>query len=65
MYRWSINRLSVLIAYSALQAGLVAYLVGLEGNKPTSEVLARLKEFSPDGILTGVREFQALSFPLP
>ncbi|KAI0752522.1 subtilisin-like protein [Daedaleopsis nitida] len=35
-------------------AGLVAYLVGLEGNKPTSEILARLKEFSPDGILTGV-----------
>ncbi|KAI0760467.1 peptidase 1 [Fomes fomentarius] len=35
-------------------AGLVAYLIGLEGNKPPREVLARLKEFSPDGILTGV-----------
>ncbi|KAI0760470.1 peptidase 1 [Fomes fomentarius] len=35
-------------------AGLVAYLIGLEGDKPPREVLARLKEFSPDGILTGI-----------
>lgn len=33
-------------------AGLVAYVIGLEGNKPTPEILARIKEWSPDGILT-------------
>ncbi|KAI0716848.1 peptidase 1 [Earliella scabrosa] len=35
-------------------AGLVAYLVSLEGDKPPRDVLARIKEFSPDGILTGL-----------
>lgn len=35
-------------------AGLVAYLVGLEGNKSPAAVLARIKEWSPDGILTQI-----------
>lgn len=37
-------------------AGLVAYIIGLEGNKSPAKILARLKKFSPDGILTGLRE---------
>ncbi|EJD51049.1 peptidase 1 [Auricularia subglabra TFB-10046 SS5] len=35
-------------------AGLVAYVVGLEGDKSTAEVLARIQEWSPDGIITRI-----------
>lgn len=33
-------------------AGLFAYMIALEGNKPTADILARIKELSPDGVLT-------------
>ena len=39
-----------------LQAGLVAYLVALEGDKHPHEILARIKELSPDGILLDIRK---------
>ncbi|EJD51048.1 peptidase 1 [Auricularia subglabra TFB-10046 SS5] len=33
-------------------AGLVAYVIALEGDKTTSEILARIKDWSPDNILS-------------
>ncbi|EJD48763.1 peptidase 1 [Auricularia subglabra TFB-10046 SS5] len=38
-------------------AGIVAYLIALEGNKSPAQLLARIKQFSPDGILKSVRKY--------
>ncbi|KAI0716852.1 peptidase 1 [Earliella scabrosa] len=35
-------------------AGLVAYLIALEGDKHPHEILTRIKEFGPDGILLDI-----------
>lgn len=40
-------------------AGLVAYMIALEGDKPPADVLSRIKELSPDNIIiefTGLRK---------
>ncbi|EJD51050.1 subtilisin-like protein [Auricularia subglabra TFB-10046 SS5] len=37
-------------------AGLTAYVIALEGDKPPAEILARIKEWSPDGLLREIPE---------
>ncbi|EJD40475.1 subtilisin-like protein [Auricularia subglabra TFB-10046 SS5] len=43
-------------------AGIVAYIIGLEGNKSPARILARIKQFSPDGILSGLSVSHLMMF---